>query len=54
MQLDPFYTASRVHHLVMLYESDELAINPFETAFVDYLRQYRPIPFRFQELQQGG
>jgi len=49
-----FYTASRVHHLVMTYDQDQLTVNSFDDSFGEYRANYTPIPYSFEQLPESG
>jgi len=51
LRLDPFFTASGVHHLVFAGKLAELALNDFPVAFAAYHSGYRPLPFVLQALE---
>jgi hypothetical protein len=46
MDLDPFFTRSRVHHLVFASPAAApLEINDFDSVMEHYRRDYRPVPY---------
>jgi len=52
--LHPFFTGSRVHHLVFTGQLADLAINDFSVAFEAYRSTFQPLPFVLHTLTSHG
>ncbi|HEX3904909.1 MAG TPA: hypothetical protein VH853_18895 [Polyangia bacterium] len=52
MSLDPFFTDSRVHHLVFASPAGApLEINDFDSVMQHYRRGYRPLPYALRAIE---
>jgi hypothetical protein len=51
MNLDPFFTRSRVHHLVFASPAAPLEINDFDYVIQQYRRGYRPLPYALHAIE---
>jgi hypothetical protein len=51
MNLDPFFTRSRVHHLVFASPAAPLEINDFDNVIQQYRRGYRPLPYTLRAIE---
>lgn len=45
LELDLFFTPSRVHHLVFTSDADSLRVADFTSVDEQYRRDYRPLPY---------
>jgi hypothetical protein len=51
MKLDPFFTRSRVHHLVFAAPAAPLEINDFDNVIQQYRHGYRPLPYTLRAIE---
>jgi hypothetical protein len=50
-KLFPYFTESRVHHLVFWFRSDDLEVRDFDGAYSKYQNEYTEIFFLFHEIE---
>lgn len=53
-ELSPFFTPSRIFHLVLVHRQEALALRPFDEVLADYQRGYQPVPFAARQLPGAG
>jgi hypothetical protein len=57
-ELSPFFTESRVFHLVLVYRGEAmtrpLELRPADEVLVEYMTGYRPVSFAYRELPAGA
>ncbi len=53
LELFPFFTDSRVHHLILTGNPGAWQVAPSEEAYRDYRADYAPIPFALQSVSHG-
>jgi len=49
-ELTPFYADSGVHHLVFRLQALTIQVQSFDSSYARYLNDYKPVPFRHENL----